>query len=142
MLLLKGGIWVNLLHQTDARNTLQVLMAGALVAGHNSVFRVVMFPDGAVEIKAYSGQVTASGPFEIRKANARFVLQSAGNKNSDAATPYRYLIEPYRKMIVQASGEETKPFRFAARSDRTAWVRWNEKRDAAGKEVSAEPGTN
>ena len=47
--------------------------------------------------------------------------------------PWRRQVEPYLKMMVLSSGEATLPFRFAAKSDLTEWVRWNQERDEAGR---------
>ena len=66
----------------------------------------------------------------IRDVISRFLLQTAENDPMRNMEPWRYRIEPYRKLIIQASGEETKPFRFTARADLSAWVRWNQLRDA------------
>jgi hypothetical protein len=67
--------------------------------------------------------------------NSRFLLRSPIPKSdgTPAEEPWRYQIEPYWEMILRASGEETKPFRFSARADVSAWVRWNQERDEAMK---------
>lgn len=128
--LLKGEIWVTLLDQPEGRNSPQILMAGALLVGDKSVFRAILFQNGAAEMKAYAGYTTASGPFVFVKEGARFLLQPAGVDDETQITePWRYRIEPYRKMIIQATGKETKPFRFTARADLSTWVRWNQLRD-------------
>lgn len=127
--LVKGGIWVTLLDQPEL-NPFQILAAGALFAGDKAVFRVVLFQDGSAEMKVYSGYVTASGPFVFVKEAFRFLFHSPEYDEEAAVTaPWRYRVEPYRKIIIQASGKETKPFRFTARADLSEWVRWNQQRD-------------
>lgn len=125
--LLKGGLWANF---SDRSDTIQILAAGTAFTGAGSVFRAVAFDDGAMEIKDYSGQVTASGPFEIKKENGRYELETVKRVEDDTPEPWRHQISPYRKIIVQVTGEATQPFRFAAKSDLTDWVRWNQERDA------------
>jgi hypothetical protein len=82
-----------------------------------------------VEIKTYSGQVTASGRFEIKEeSNSDSPEANQGNEDS-LREPWRYRIEPYLKMFVLVSGEASQPFRFSALSDLSEWVRWNRQRD-------------
>lgn len=131
--LLKGEMWVTLPGLPEGDPPLQVLVAGALLVGNESAFRVVLFPSGAAEMKVYSGYVTASGPFVFPREDARFLLQSGEDGETPGPEPWRYRIEPYMKVIVQASGEETKPFRFTARADLSDWVKWNQSRDAEVK---------
>lgn len=127
--LLEGEMWVNLPKQAENHKTLQVLVGHTLLMGPESVFRAVLFSDGAAEIKTYKGQVTASGPFEIQKDNNRFGLNVLMDDEAGYVEPWRYKIEPYRKILVQASGNGTRPFRYAARADITEWVLWNQERD-------------
>lgn len=82
-----------------------------------------------MEVKAYTGQVTASGPFEIKKENDLYEFGALKGTGDAAPEPWRYQITPYRKVIVLATGEATAPFRFAAKSDLIDWVRWNQQRD-------------
>ena len=128
--LLKGNMWVTLPEQPEDRDSPQILAADALLEGKKCSFRVTLYPDGAAEMKAYSGSVVASGPFVFAKEASRFLLQSAGDDEMRNTEPWRYRIEPFRKIIIQASGKETKPFRFAARADISEWVKWNQSRDA------------
>ena len=128
--LLKGNIWVTLPEQPEDRGSPQILAVGALLEGEKCSFRVTLYQDGAAEMKVYSGYVTASGPFVYKKEVSRFLLQPAGDDEMRVTDPWRYRIEPYRKIIIQASGKETKPFRFAARADMSEWVQWNQQRDA------------
>jgi len=129
VLLLKGGMWVNLSNRLPGSPP-QILAAGAMFSGPRSVFRAIVFADGAAEVKAYSGQVTASGPFEIKKENSRFSLGARPGGEEGTLEPWRHQITPYRKVLVPASGDVSQPFRFAAKSDLTDWVRWNQQRDA------------
>jgi FecR protein len=131
--LLKGRMWVTLPDPPESRNSLEILVAGALLVGGEGVFRTELFPDGAAEMKVYSGYVTASGTFVFARKNSRFLLQPAGGEETRNTAPWRYRIESYRKIIIRASGEETKPFRFTAKADLSAWVRWNQRRDAENK---------
>jgi hypothetical protein len=126
-MLLKGEMWVNFSNQDD---TVEILAAVGMFSGPESVFRVAMFGNGAVEVKTYTGQVTAHGPYEIKKENGLYetrTLKGAG----DVAAPeaWQHQVAPYRKVMVLATGEATEPFRFAAKSDLTEWVRWNQQRD-------------
>jgi hypothetical protein len=130
----KGEIWVTIPDPPEDRVSPQILVAGALLVGAGNVFRATLFQDGAAEVKTYSGDITASGPFVFVKEGSSFLIRPAGDDDEMRITlPWRYRIEPYRKMLIQASGEETKPFRFTARADQSAWVRWNQIRDAAIK---------
>lgn len=128
VMLLEGQLWANF---TDRPDTIQILAAGTTIAGVGSVFRAVVFDSGAMEIKDYSGKVTASGPFEIKKENGRYELGTVKRVEDDTPEPWRHQISPYRKIIIQVTGEATQPFRFAAKSDLTDWVRWNQERDEA-----------
>ncbi len=127
--LLKGGMWVTLSGQSENYRSPQILVANALLVGKEAAFRAVLFRNGAAEIKVYSGYVTASGPFVFVKEASRFLLHLAEEEALQNAEPWRYRIEPYRKIIIQALGKETKPFRFAARTDLSEWVKWNQARD-------------
>ena len=131
--LLKGEIWVTLPNLPEGDNPPQVLVANALLVGKESAFRAILSRDGAAEIKVYSGYVTASGPFVFVKEASRFLLHLAEEDGMQNTEPWRYRIEPYRKIIIQALGQETKPFRFTARADLSEWVRWNQSRDAEKK---------
>lgn len=125
-MLLKGDMWANFSNQDD---TVQILASVGMFSGPESVFRIAMFGNGAVEAKTYIGQVTASGPFEIKKENGLYetgALKGAGDVAQEA---WQRQITPYRKMIALETGEATEPFRFAAKSDLTEWVRWNQQRD-------------
>lgn len=133
VLLLKGRMWANFSKQ-HRENPVQVLAAGAMFTGPESVFRADMSREGAVEVKAYTGQVTASGPFELVKDNSRYLLESRQDSGDGVLEPWRCEITPYLKMIVLATGEASQPFRFAAKSDATGWVRWNEQRDEGGRQ--------
>jgi len=125
-MLLKGDMWANFSNQDD---TVQILAAVGMFSGPESVFRVAMFGNGAVEVKTYTGQVTASGPFEIKKENGLYKPGALKGAGDAAPEPWQHQIAPYRKMIALATGEATEPFRFAAKSDLTEWVRWNQQRD-------------
>lgn len=130
-MLLKGDMWADF--SSQHRDTVQILATGAMFSGPESVFRAVMFKEGAVEVKAYAGQVTASGPFEITKEGVRYELGALKGDEGGTSESWQYQITPYHKMIVMASGEASQPFRFAAKSDLTDWVRWNQQRDGAMK---------
>lgn len=131
-MLLKGAMWANFSNQ-HRKSVLQILVTGAMFSGPESVFRAAMFKEGAVEVKTYSGQVTASGPFEITNENGRYELGALKGGEEATPEPWQYQISPYCKMIVLASGEASQPFRFAAKSDLTDWVRWNQQRDESMK---------
>jgi len=128
VLLTGGEAWVNLSGRLRTEG-FQLLAAGAVFGGHESVFRAIVFPEGSVEVKAYSGKVTAEGPFEIVRKDGRYTLRTFLQEEDDAIEPWRRQVEPYWKMIVLSSGAATLPFRFAAKSDLTEWVRWNRQRD-------------
>ena len=131
--LTRGEVWVSLFGRLRAEG-FQLLAAGAGFSGKESAFRAILFPEGNVEVKAYSGQVTADGPFEIVKKDGRYVLRTFSDDDDETVVdPWRHQVEPYLKMMVLSSGEATLPFRFAAKSDLTEWVRWNQERDEAGK---------
>jgi hypothetical protein len=132
LLLLKGDMWANFSGQRSGSPP-QILTMGALISGPESVFRTVMYGEGDVEVKAYAGQVTASGPFEIKKESGRYSLVAARGDEGSPQETWRHQISPYHKMIVLVSGEASLPFRFAAKSDLTDWVRWNQQRDEAGE---------
>jgi hypothetical protein len=126
--LLKGDMWANFSGAAGGQ-TPRILAAGALISGPQSIFRTVIYGQGDVEIKTYSGQVTASGRFEIKEeSNSDSPEANQGNEDS-LREPWRYRIEPYLKMFVLVSGEASQPFRFSALSDLSEWVRWNRQRD-------------
>jgi hypothetical protein len=130
--LLKGDMWANFSGQHSGGLS-QILVAGARISGPRSIFRAVMHGQGDAEIKTYTGQVTASGPFEIKTENNSDSPEANPGDEDSPPEPWRYQIEPYHKMIVLASGEASQPFRFAALSDFTDWVRWNQQRDEREK---------
>jgi hypothetical protein len=123
-----GEVWVNLAARLQATG-FQLLAAGGMFSGKESAFRAALFPEGDVEVKTYSGEVIADGPFEIVKIDGRYTLRSFSGGEDETVEPWRHQMEPYWKMIVLASGAATPPFRFAAKSDLTDWVRWNRQRD-------------
>lgn len=125
----QGQVWANL-SRRSASDAFQLLTANAMFFGTDSIFYATVSRQGDVEVKDYSGQVTALGPFEVLMENGRFsVPNAAGKTGTDATASWRHQIDPYRKLIVVASGEATKPFRFPPKSDLTDWVRWNQERD-------------
>lgn len=126
-MLLEGDIWANFSNQ-HGENNVRILATDAMFSGPESVFRVVIFKEG-IAAKVYAGQVTASGPFEITKESGRYEFGVINGGEEGAPESWGYQITPYYKMIVLASGEAHPPFRFAAKSDLTDWVRWNQQRD-------------
>jgi hypothetical protein len=130
LMLLDGDMWANFSdrHRDSAP---QILAVGALISGPRCIFRTVMPGGGGLEVKAYTGPVTASGPFEVRKEDNSYLLAANPGNEENPLEQWRYQITPYQKMIVLASGEASKPFRFAAKSDLTEWVHWNQERDKA-----------
>jgi hypothetical protein len=126
---LKGNMWSNFSNE-NREGSSRIMMPGAMVSGPQSVFRGVIYEGGGMEVKVYSGKVTAKGPFEIKKDADSNSVQKPGEEEGGSPEPWQYPITSYQKILVLASGEASQPFRFAAKSDLTDWVRWNQERDS------------
>lgn len=126
--LLKGDMWANFSNQQGV-GACRILVSRAMIVGPESVFRMVALWNGDIEVKTYSGLVTTSGPFDIQENIIDDSLPPDGGGEEDTLEAWCYQIAPYQKLIVLSAGYASKPFRFAAHSDLTDWVRWNQQRD-------------
>jgi len=128
LVLLAGDLWADFSNQGSGDSP-RILALGALIEGPESIFRTALYREGGLEVKAYTGQVTVSGPFVFKRADNRYSLETNQGDEENPQEPWRHQITPYKKVMVLDSGAASQPFRFAAKSDLTDWVRWNQQRD-------------
>lgn len=131
-LVLSGEAWISA--AAVNRGTPIRLATETCLITTDGIFRVSVHPDRAVEVKAYRGTTTVRGPYTADKGPpvdtpTPAETQPALDPPKNALEKWEYEVSPFTKLIVWPAGNATKPFRFAAKADRTAWVLWNEARD-------------
>lgn len=126
-LLISGELWVT--GKTGAQQPpIGIATASCLANTTDGVFRLTLYPDRTVEVKAYGGTIRVSGP-EAPPPGMAPSPPPASPAPTAPPAPWKYDLSPHTKMVVWPDGSATRPFRFVARADLTAWVQWNLERD-------------
>ena len=136
VILIKGKAWINLSGRTpdNDEDHLEFVVRRGILSSSQGVFRIDYFPDQAKIIKFYKGTGVISGPVDDPPITSK-ADEAPGDSVVEPVpvSPWRFRLSAYEQVIMRPSGMATKPFRFAAKADQDAWVRWNETQDKKGQ---------
>ncbi|MDX9785555.1 MAG: hypothetical protein RBT11_02175 [Desulfobacterales bacterium] len=129
--LLLGDAWVNATAMKQ-ETPVEIAAGTCLLESDSGVFRITLHSDRSAEIKNYTSSLKVHGPLEPARPSQSYPSPAADSLPAPV-TPsgkkWEQELPPLTKMVVWPNGGMTKPFRFAAKADQTAWVLWNQGRD-------------
>lgn len=127
--LMAGNLWANV--PGDPARSIPVAVATDVVIAVTmaGIFRVIVHPDDATEIKVYDGTISISGRPEKSDAAGRPGVTDTDIPSPAVTENWEHYVTAFRKLVAWPAGRVTKPYRFAAKADQDNWVQWNRQRD-------------
>ena len=127
VILVKGKLWANIKDSPHKRSRFEIHFQCSQARIRKAILRVVVSEDHFVMAKLYQGEAVIIRPPIINRPPQPTLCPQENPAAKKVS--WSHLLPPMHQMIIFPDGQATRPYRFAAKTDRNSWVLWNQKRD-------------